>query len=108
MFSGVLDEVLRSHLLPTGPGNPLYADDFETFLDWQRDTLREALAEVTGKAVHAAGSHERSSLDAEVEGVELELRRLIADTLAGQTGALPSHVSAKISERIASARRRNR
>ena len=32
---------------------------------------------------------------------------LIADTLAGEAGALPSHVSDKINERIASARRRN-
>ena len=103
-----LDEVLRSHLLPEGPESPLYADDFEAFLDWRQDTLQETLAEVTGKAAHATGrSRERSSLDVEVEGVELELRRLIANTLAGEAGALPSHVSAKISERIASARRRS-
>jgi hypothetical protein len=43
----------------------------------------------------------------EVEGVELEIRRLIADTLDGQPDALPSHVSAKITERITAARRRN-
>ena len=39
--------------------------------------------------------------------MELELRRIVADTLAGEPDALPSHVSAKITERIASARRRN-
>lgn len=48
-----------------------------------------------------------SSLDVQVEAVELELRRIIADTLAGDAGALPPHVTQKIKERIASARRRN-
>ncbi len=52
-------------------------------------------------------SPERSSLDVRVEGVELELRRIIADTLAGDANALPPHVSEGINERIASARRRN-
>jgi hypothetical protein len=104
-----LDEVLRSHRLPTGPDSSLCTDDFEAFLQWRQRTLDEALAEVTGKRAPAATarSSERSSLDAQVEGVELELRRLIADTLAENSAALPSHVSAKIAERIAGARRRN-
>ncbi|MGP0048234.1 MAG: winged helix-turn-helix domain-containing protein [Solirubrobacteraceae bacterium] len=103
-----LDDVLRSHSLPVGPESPLLADDFDAFLDWRQHALQEALASVTGKAVTAAvRSPERSSLDVEVEGVELELRRLIADTLDGQPDALPSHVSAKITERITAARRRN-
>jgi len=64
---------------------------------------------VTGKEAPAGTSRspERSSLDAQVEGVELELHRVITDTLAGEAGALPPHVSQRINERIASARRRN-
>ncbi|MGH2869618.1 MAG: hypothetical protein ACRDNK_18885 [Solirubrobacteraceae bacterium] len=83
-------------------------DDFDAFLGWRQHALQMALASATGKAVIAAvRSPERSSLDVEIEGVELELRRLIADTLDAQPDALPSHVSAKITERITAARRRN-
>ena len=107
-LGATLDDVLRSHRLPTGPESSLATDDYEAFLQWRQYTLDEALAEVTGKrAPAAARSSERSSLDVQVEGVELELRRLIADRLAGDSAALPSHVSAKIAERIASSRRRN-
>jgi hypothetical protein len=50
---------------------------------------------------------DRTSLDVQVEGVELELRRVIADTLAEEPEALPPHVSGRINERIATALRRN-
>ena len=105
----ILDEVLRSHRLPTGSTSPLATDDFEAFLEWREEALHEALAAVTGKGapVGVSRSPERSSLDVQVEGVELELRRIIADTLAGDAGALPPHVTQRINERIASARRRN-
>ena len=105
-----LDEVLRSHRLPAGPKSPFDINDFEAFLEWREQALEDALAAVaTGKGTptEAIRSPERSSLDVQVEGVELELRRIIADTLAGESGALPSHVSDKINERIASARRRS-
>ena len=94
-LGAILDEVLRSHRLPTGPTSPLATDDFEAFLDWREQALDEALAAVTGKEVPAGVSRspERSSLDVQVEGVELELRRIIADTLAGEVDALPPHVS---------------
>ena len=39
--------------------------------------------------------------------MELELRRIVADMLAGDADALPPHVTQKINERIATARRRN-
>ena len=105
----ILDEVLRSHRLPTGPTSPLVTDDFEGFLEWREQALDEALTAVTGKGAPAGAgrSRERSSLDVQVEGVELELRRIIADTLAGEVDALPPRVSQRINERIASARRRN-
>jgi restriction endonuclease Mrr len=105
----ILDEVLRSHRLPAGPTSPLATDDFAAFLEWREQALDEALAAVTGKeaAAGASRSSARSSLDVQVEGVELELRRIIADTLAGDASALPPHVTQRINERIASARRRN-
>ena len=105
----ILDEVLRSHRLPPGPQSPLATDDFDAFLDWREQALDEALAAVTGKdaPADASRSPERSSLDVQVEGVELALRRIIADTLAGEADVLPPHVTQRINERIASARRRN-
>jgi restriction endonuclease Mrr len=107
-LGATLDDVLRSQRLPAGPESPLAADDFEAFLEWRLQTLDEALAAARGMGATAAvRSPERSSLDLQVEGVELELRRMIADNLASEPSALPSHVSAKITERIASARRRN-
>ena len=107
-LGATLDDVLRSHRLPVGQDSPLAADDFEGFLEWREEALADGLAEATGKAATVAQrSPERSVLDVEVEGVELELRRIIADTLNGEASALPSHVTAKITERIASARRRN-
>ena len=108
-LGATLDDVLRSHRLPTAPDSSLSTNDYEAFLQWRQQTLDEALAVVAGKRAPAATvrSSERSSLDVQVEGVELELRRLIADTLAGDSAALPSHVSAKIAERIANSRRRN-
>ena len=104
-----LNEVLRSHQLPTGPNSPLNTNDFEAFLDWREQALEDALAAATGKGTPAGAirSPERSSLDLQVEGVELELRRIITDTLTGEPDALPSHVSDKINERITSARRRS-
>ena len=107
-LGATVDEVLRSHRLPVGAESPLLTDDFDVFLDRREQALQEALASATGKAVASAvRSPDRSSLDVEVEGVELELRRIIVDTLDGQADALPGHVTAKITERITAARRRN-
>jgi hypothetical protein len=107
-LGATLDEVLRSQRLPAGLDSPLAADDYEAYLEWRQQALEEALAAVSGRGTTAgARSPERSSLDVQVEGVELELRRMIADNLAGEPSALPSHVSTRIAERIASARRRN-
>lgn len=103
----ILDEVLRSHQLPTGSASPLATDDFEAFLKWREQAPEEALSAVIGRRAGASRSPQRSSLDVQVEGVELELRRVIADTLASDARALPPHVSERINERIASARRRN-
>ena len=64
-----------------GTDSPLATDDFEAFLEWREQALDEALAAVTGRGPAGAGrSPERSSLDMQVEGVELELRRIVADT----------------------------
>jgi hypothetical protein len=37
------DELLRSHLLPEGGNSPLLNDDFEKFLDWREQTLKDMI-----------------------------------------------------------------
>jgi hypothetical protein len=37
------DELLRSHLLPEGVHSPLLKGDFEKFLDWREQTLKDAI-----------------------------------------------------------------
>lgn len=45
---GVFQEVLDSHLLPTGDGSPLIEADFSAFLDWREGRIAERIAELTG------------------------------------------------------------
>jgi len=42
------DDVLASHLLPTGPDSPLLRDDFEAFLSYRQAQLWRRIQEVTG------------------------------------------------------------
>src|SRR5262249_10546639 len=46
-------------------------------------------------------------LDAQVEEVELGIRRIIADALDGDASRLPSHVQTRVRERLQTAARRN-
>jgi len=46
-------------------------------------------------------------LDAQVEAVELNLRRTIAEALDGDTVRLPPHVNQKIEERLQAAAKKN-
>jgi len=41
------DELLRSHLLPEGVNSPLLKDDFEKFLDWREQTLKDVICRRT-------------------------------------------------------------
>jgi hypothetical protein len=45
------DQVLESHLLPTGDGSPLIAADFERFLDWREGQVAGRVAVLTGTEV---------------------------------------------------------
>jgi hypothetical protein len=43
------DQLLRSHLLPTGSGSPLFRDDFEAFLQERERALTSLISEKTGQ-----------------------------------------------------------
>lgn len=43
-----IQQLLYSHLLPSGEGSPLWRDDFEAFLDWRQDALWQEIRRVTG------------------------------------------------------------
>lgn len=103
-----LDDVLASHRLPTGERSPLDSDDFDEFLSWRLEELDDALAEQTGQLGVPAEKQDpfRTRLDAKIEGVELSLRRLIADRVDGERALLPAHVQQRVQERVVAAARK--
>lgn len=103
-----LDDVLASHRLPTGERSPLDSDDFDEFLSWRLEELADALTEHTGQLGVPAQQQDpfRARLDAKMEGVELSLRRLIADRVDGERALIPQHVQQRVQERVAAAVRR--
>jgi len=42
------DNVLTSHVLPTGNGSPFWTDDYESFLSWRQERLWQEIRRVTG------------------------------------------------------------
>ena len=103
-----LDDVLASHRLPTGERSPLESDDFDEFLSWRLEELADALAEQTGQLGDAAEKPDpfRLRLDTKVEGVELSLRRLVAEQLDGDRSVLPLRVAERVEDRVAAAARK--
>ncbi len=103
-----LDDVLASHRLPTGERSPLDSDDFDEFLSWRVEELADALAEQTGQLGVPAEKQDpfRTRLDAKIEGVELSLRRLIADRVDGERALLPAHVQLRVQDRLEAAARK--
>jgi len=103
-----LDDVLASHRLPTGERSPLESDDFDEYLSWRLEELADALTEQTGQIGVPTEKPDpyRARLDAKVEGVELSLRRLLAEQLDGDGSLLPPHVRERVQERVAAAARK--
>lgn len=90
--------------------------DRPTFLDEEFFVRRTATTEQLSakqawtwcqKRWRAAEAAERARLDRETEGVELELRRLIATAIHDDDRRLPPTVYSKVKERFDNARRRN-
>jgi hypothetical protein len=77
-------------------------DDFEAFLAERQRTLQDAIEDLLIKE-RLDLSPQLRELDAQVEAVELNLRRTIADALGGDAVRLPPHVNLKIEERLQAA-----
>jgi hypothetical protein len=59
--SSAFEQVLDSHLLPSGVHSPLLAADFPAFLDWREDRIAERMASLTGKPISDLSAEEESA-----------------------------------------------
>ncbi|WP_457653272.1 GmrSD restriction endonuclease domain-containing protein [Rhodocaloribacter sp.] len=86
--------------------DPFTVADYEAFLSERQRTLREAIEDLLVKERLDLPPRLRA-LDAEVEAVELALRRLVDEALDGDAGTLPPHVQRKVDERLRRAAKKN-
>jgi len=86
--------------------DPFTADDFEAFILERHRTISDAIESLLIKERLELPPNLRE-LDADVESIELKLRRTIDEALAGEIALLPSHVGQKVRERLQSAERKN-
>lgn len=82
--------------------DPFAPSDYEDFLTERQRTLQEAIENLLVKERLDLGPRLRE-LDAGVEEVELDLRRLIDKALGGNVADLPPHVRTRIDERVRAA-----
>ena len=86
--------------------NPFGKEDFEAFINERQRTIQEAIENLLIKERLDLSPAIRE-LDAQVEGVELGLRAVIADTLDDDSTLLPEHIAQEIRERLQAAARKN-
>lgn len=86
--------------------NPFTPADYEAFLTERQRTLLEAIEDLLVKK-RLDLSPKLRDMDAQIETIELALRRLICDVLSGEAAKLPSHVRQKIEERTQTALKKN-
>ena len=111
MGEATVRATLESHCIsPAAFGillrNPFTSADYEAFLKERQRTLQEAIEDLLVKERLDLSPRLRE-LDAHVEGIELTLRGLVQDVLAGHSATLPHHVLQRIDERIGRALRKN-
>jgi hypothetical protein len=89
----------------------LNADHYNEFLIRRRELIAERINSFLGTEGLGQPDTERDprrrELDQRVERVELRLRSLIDQVLTGDEKLVPSHIAARVNERIAAAVRRN-
>jgi hypothetical protein len=86
--------------------NPFKPADFDAFLAERQRTIQDAIEDLLIKERLDLPPQLRE-LDAQVEAVELRLRRTVADALDNDSSRLPSHILPKIQERLQTAARKN-
>ena len=92
-------EIIESHFISPAAfavllKDPFTPQDFETFLTERQRTIREAIEDLLVKSRLDLPPRLRE-LDAQIEDVELNLRRLVATKLQGHPTMLPSHVGSE-------------
>ncbi len=85
---------------------PFTSEDFELFINERQRTIQDAINYLLVKE-RLGLTPKLRELDEEIEWVELELRSIVASTLENDPTRVPSHVSAKVKERIQRAVRKN-
>lgn len=86
--------------------DPFTPSDFEQFIAERQRSLLEGVEDLLVKA-RLGLAPQLQELDAQVEWVELRLRRMIDGTLDGDPEKLPPHVVQRITERLQVAAKRN-
>jgi hypothetical protein len=86
--------------------NPFGAADFEEFVAERQRTILEAIEDLLVKERLDLPPQLRD-LDAQIEKIELALRRTISDTLSDDESKLPPHVRQKVNERLQAAAKKN-
>jgi len=104
-------QTLESHLISPAAfeillRNPFEPSDYEAFVTERQRTLREAIEDLLIKERLDLSPRLRE-LDAEIETIELALRKLVAECLDGDFNQLPPHVQQKVRERLTSATKKN-
>lgn len=104
-------KILESHFISPAAfdillRNPFTPADFEAFLSERQRTIQDAIEDLLVKARLDLPPRLRE-LDAQVEAVELNLRKTIAKVLDDDPTVLPSHVQQKIAERLQKAAKKN-
>jgi hypothetical protein len=104
-------QVLESHLISPAAfdillRSPFTPNDFEEFISERQRTIQDAIEDLLVKARLDLPPRLRE-LDVKIEAVELQLRRLIAQTFRDDPAALPPHVQQKINERLRAAAKKN-
>ena len=108
---GTVRAILESHFISPSALDilrrvPFGPDDFEAFLVDRQRTLQDAIEDLLVKERLDLPPQLRE-LDAQVEAVELALRRRIDEDLGRDAVRLPPHVLQKIDERLQTAAKKN-
>lgn len=108
---GAVRGILESHFISPAAfdilrRDPFGPDDFEAFLSERQRTLQDAIEDLLIKERLDLPPQLRE-LDAEIEAVELMLRKIIVEALGDDSAGLPPHVLQKIEERLQAAAKKN-
>ena len=108
---GAVRSALESHFISPAAfdilmRDPFTPEDFEAFLTERQRTLQDAIEDLLVKERLDLPPRLRE-LDADIEEVELAIRRLVDRRLDGDPEAVPQHIGREIEDRLQRATKRN-